>query len=170
MTRNHETHNCGFLDCPISWDPDHKHPLDPQIAVAGGRRTGRTTRMLEAAVREARNCTHRVIILAASMEHARNLRIELNKICDREWGGRNPGAIEVRSSDAAGDGPSFDWDMGRFRFLPIGSPVFIDHYAGECRIEWLTGEIERLTKQRELVREAAHRYDQIPPEFRAPRE
>jgi hypothetical protein len=90
------------------------------------RRTGRTTRMLEEALRSS-DKGYAVCVITHSHSHANTLRAMLEDLS-------NLAGHEVRVMPAAqADERDFDWRLLRFPWGSANQRVLVDHWAIESR-------------------------------------
>ena len=110
-------------------------------------RTGRTTRMLEAAIEMAKGGEY-VAVVARDQEHAKHLQLQVAGMTATE-----PFATKVRIGDGeitfeAVTQDTWNWHSLRHQGMFPTVPVFLDHYAIE-------GQFGHLI-------EAFHRWDEVP--------
>lgn len=99
------------------------------------RQSGRTTRMLQAALKKCQE-GHTVYIVAASIDEADRLRREFLRL----GGERFYHLTRI-------------WTVLRMRTRVIypERPIFWDHYAVECELARIDAEFNRLTRWRDEV-------------------
>lgn len=107
-------------------------------AEGGERKTGRTQRMLEAAVAAIRGGESYVFVVAASRQHAEELAERLASMvpgsgvtAGSKVYPRDGGQIAVETAHEIG----LQWATGRHRGF-VGIPVYADHYAIEQACGW----------------------------------
>jgi hypothetical protein len=99
------------------------------------RRTGRTSRMLDAARLVAQK-GREVYVIAASLSHADALRRML---------GSDAKGIKVECAD--GIGAKLDWATMKLRGHLVHHVVFVDHYTIESRFAPILGEWMRFDQE-----------------------
>lgn len=98
------------------------------------RRTGRTTRMVEEAIKLAR-CGHAVCILVHEGSYARLLRQKVDDLASRLYPGIAHG-IKVEAFDFHWEN-NFDWNILRQPSAHPNSRFLLDHALVEKKIEQL---------------------------------
>lgn len=108
------------------------------------RQSGRTGRLVEKAVHQAR-CGFAVYVLVNERRHIGQVRDRIDEAWLRLMGPNAHGhGIKVETPDMLGN---WDWDHMELRGAYPNYVVLLDHFLVELRIEKLQAEIKRLAEQ-----------------------
>lgn len=135
------------------------------------RRTGRTTRMLETAIKHATDGEY-VMVYARTWEQARQLLVRCVQVADWDVVNndelqakiqlKSGGSISFETVEGNRDSGHFDWRTLRPSHIYPGVPVFTDHYAIEGKIDDVHRQIEHLKNELTPLYGEAARWNEFP--------